>query len=507
MDSRHKSDDIETYRRDVIVVGAGNAALTAALAAREAQASVLVLEAASKEDRGGNSRFSGGLFRFPHGGLESVAALVTEREWEGDITFDPYPGERYYDEAMSVADHRADATLLRGTLAHAYDTMAWMRDRGVRWRWNVGKNQNAGMIPAGGKLRLRDGAPVIAQGEGEGLVANLFAAAERDGVEIWYDAPGHSLITSGSAVLGVRVRTPERFIDVLGTVVLASGGFGSNPELRRRYLGPGWDLVKVRGTKYNMGTMLVQALVAGAQPVGHWGGCHASPIDADAPPTGDFALSDHTARYSYPFGITVNVLGRRFIDEGEDEHRLTYAKTGAAISAQPRGVAFQLFDQKTIHLLEPRYATGTPIEADTIPELAERCGIPVDALVDTIGRFNASTPEGPCDFTRNDGQATHGAPGPEKSNWSVPLDRPPYVVYKAACGLTFTYGGLKCDETSRVLDTTGRPMRGLYVAGEMQGGYFFHNYMAGAGLMRGAVYGRLAGAAAAAEALESTVTA
>ena len=161
-----------------------------------------------------------------------------------------------------------------------------------------------------------------------------------------------------------------------GAVVLACGGFEANPEMRLRYLGPGWDLVKVRGTRFNMGTMLTQALSAGAQPAGHWGGCHASPQDAAHPPVGDLRLTDKLSRYSFPYSLLINPDGHRFVDEGEDEVWLTYAKTGSAILAQKGGRAYQLFDQKTIHLLEPRYSTGTPIEAHTIEELATRLGRP-----------------------------------------------------------------------------------------------------------------------------------
>jgi tricarballylate dehydrogenase len=191
------------------------------------------------------------------------------------------------------------------------------------------------------------------------------------------------------------------------------------------------------------------------------------------------------------------MLGQRFVDEGEEQYLKTYAKTGAAINAQPQSRAVQIFDQKTLHLLEPRYDTGTPVTADTIEELATKVGIDPDALRQTVDEFNAATPDGDFDPFHKDGLATGPSVTPRKSNWALPIDKPPYVAYEVACGVTFTYGGLKVDTESRVLDQQGRAMPGLYATGEIAGGFFYFNYTGGAGLMRGAVCGRIAGANAA----------
>jgi tricarballylate dehydrogenase len=272
--------------------------------------------------------------------------------------------------------------------------------------------------------------------------------------------------------------------------------------MRLRYLGSGWDLVKVRGTRFNMGTMLVQALLAGAQPAGHWEGCHAAPIDAAAPAVGDRRMTDKYSRYSFPYSLMVNVRGERFVDEGEDQVWLTYAKTGSAVRAQPSGVAFQLFDQQTVHLLEPRYSTGAPVQADGIAELAGKLGVPAAALEHTVREFNAAVPQDAAarfNAFANDGLCALPEGQPPKSNWALPLDRPPYIAYPVACGITFTYGGLKVNTEARVLDTEGRPMPGLFATGEIIGDFFYFNYGAGTGLMRGAVFGRIAGAQAAAE--------
>jgi tricarballylate dehydrogenase len=491
---------------DVIVVGAGNAALVSALTAHEAGARVLVLEAAPKKERGGNSRFAGAIFRIAHDGPAALEPLLTPeaRAWLDRVEVEPYTAERYHQDAQTTSGGRADPVLLKRLIEDSYATVTWMRDQGVRWELAVGKlvdpdkidPDETYVLPGGGALRVVN--------EGVGLMDDLFSAVERAGIEVWYDSPAHDLLLEGSQVTGVRVRTADRFVDVHGVVVLAAGGFEANPEMRLRYLGEGWDLVKVRGSRFNMGTMLTRALAAGAQPAGHWGGCHASPLDADAPAVGDLRLTDKMSRYSYPFSLLVNVEAKRFIDEGEDEVWLTYAKTGGAIREQPQALAFQIFDQKTVHLLEPRYATGTPVEADSLADLAGKLGLPARELERTVADFNAATTGGAFDPFSKDGLRAEPDGQPVKSNWAVPLDRPPYVCYRVTCGITFTYGGLKIDEQARVIDTTGKPMRGLYATGELAGDFFYHNYPAGAGLVRGAVFGRIAGAEAAKLAADAT---
>jgi tricarballylate dehydrogenase len=261
----------------------------------------------------------------------------------------------------------------------------------------------------------------------------------------------------------------------------------------------------VRGTRFNMGTMLLGAIAAGAAPAGHWGGAHASPLDAHAPDVGELSLTDRMSRYSYPYSLLVDQAGDRFVDEGEDEVWLTYAKTGWAIRSQQGARAWQLFDQKTAHLLEPRYATGIPVEADTLDDLAAKLGISAEGLQRTVAEFNAGCGDGEdFDPYRKDGVRTAEGLRPPKSNWALRLDRPPYVAYAVTCGITFTYGGLHIDTAAQVIDTVGRPMPGLYATGEIAGGFFFHNYAAGSGLMRGATFGRIAGREAARAAVVST---
>ncbi|TDE13483.1 FAD-dependent tricarballylate dehydrogenase TcuA [Jiangella asiatica] len=494
------------YRADVVVVGAGNAALVAALAAHDAGARVLVLEAAPHAERGGNSRFSGGIFRTAHDGLASLLPVVTEesRQWADKIDVDAYSAERYRDELAGATAGRNDETLTDRLVDDSFGTIEWMAAHGVRWELTVGKLIDPEKIPAGERYSLPPGGALRSAHEGVGLMDDLFRIVEQAGIEIWYDSPVTELIMNGSACEGVRVRRPDGDAEVRGVVVLGAGGFEGNPEMRQRWLGPGWDLVKVRGSRFNMGTVLSAALGEGAQPAGHWGGCHAVPLDANAPTVGDLRLTDKMSRYSYPFALLINAEAQRFVDEGEDEVWLTYAKTGQVIRSQTRAWAFQLFDQKTIHLLEPRYSTGTPIVADTVPELAAAVGVDPEALVRTVDTFNAACPDGQFDPFGKDGLRAAPAGQPVKSNWAQRIDTGPYVAYPVTCGITFTYGGLKIDETGQVLDVAGRPMPNLYATGEITGGFFFHNYPAGAGLMRGAVFGRLAGAEAARAAAEQT---
>ncbi|MFC5749271.1 FAD-dependent tricarballylate dehydrogenase TcuA [Actinomadura rugatobispora] len=488
---------------DVVVVGAGNAALVAALAAHEAGARVIVLEAAPEEERGGNSRFSGGIFRAAHDGLESLRPLLADSDEKvlRRVSVGPYTRRRYAEEWLAAAMGRPPRDLVDTVVDRSFETLEWMRRQGVEWELTANKLFDLDNLD--GVHELPPGGAIRAKGEGVGLMERLFAAVERAGIEIRYGAPAAGLITRGAAVDGVLVHREDGVDEVRGAVVLASGGFEANPEMRLRYLGPGWDLVRVRGTRYNMGTMLTQALLAGAQPAGHWGGCHASPQDAAHPPVGDLRMTDKLSRYSYPYAILVNGEGRRFVDEGENEVWLTYAKTGAAIMRQTGGVAYQVFDRKTAHLLEPRYRTGTPVQAGTLAELAGKLGVPADALAETVSAFNtavAADAGSRFDPMRKDGVAAGPQGQPPKSNWAQTVDEPPFTAYAVTCGITFTYGGLKIDTAGRVLDTTGRPMPGLYATGEIAGDFFYHNYAAGSGLVRGAVFGRIAGENAAARA-------
>jgi len=504
---------------DVVVVGAGNAALSAAVAARDAGAEVLVLEKAPADLRGGNTRFTGGLFRIALRDVADVRRIVPalSDEEAATIHMEPYDADAFAHDIMRLSSGWSDPVLVRALVDASFETICWLRDLGVEFRlypkW----------IERDGKRHWPDHAMISTVDGGQGLSASLFEAARARGVEVLYGAGAHGLhYDADGRVAGVRyTRNGQDLVAEAPAVVLGSGGFEANPEMRARYLGAPWDLARVRGTRFNTGEMLTGALSAGAQSAGHWSAAHAVPIDAFAPDVGDLAIGALGSRTSYMFGIMVNRNGLRFVDEGSSFKLFTYAQTGKEILAQPGGIAYQIFDQQVLDLvysLTPGYTRpidvgadrsgsgraaslsaplkGNPVTADTIGDLADRLGINRTALAETVAAYNASVGTAPFDPTVLDGRSTKGVT-PPKSNWALALERPPYVAYAVTCGITFTYGGLKVDETARVLDRSGQPVPSLYATGEIAGGFFYHNYPAGAGLMRGAVFGRIAGELAA----------
>jgi tricarballylate dehydrogenase len=240
------------------------------------------------------------------------------------------------------------------------------------------------------------------------------------------------------------------------------------------------------------------AMELGALPHGQWTGCHSTPIDADAPPHGDRKLTDKTNRLSYPYGVLVNARGLRFFDEGEDFQFYTYAKLGGIILNEPGGIGWQIFDAKVLHLLEGRYKTGAPAVADSLDALVDKLALDRAACRRTLEAYNTAVTEGRFDPTVRDGLATSGL-ALAKSNWAQRLDTPPFVAYPVTGGITFTFGGVRVNDCAQVMSTSWAPILGLYACGEMVGGLFHGNYPGGTGLMSGAVFGRLAGAQAAAE--------
>ena len=483
---------------DVIVVGAGNAALSAALAASLEGAHVAVLEKAPYALRGGNTRFTGGLFRCTYNGLDDLLPIIRDHDNPEDVIVEPYRRADFLADIERMTGGRADPELSRVLVDRSYDTVRWMADLGVEWEFN--RAVGAVGVP-GQKVKLPFGAALRAKGEGVGLSNNLFRLVEEAEIPIYYETQARRILTDATGrVTGVEVRTPKGLaVLACKALVLASGGFQANPEMRTAYLGPAWSLVKVRGTRFNTGEMIRSVIDIGGQAYGQWSGCHATPIDADAPEYGDLRLTDRTNRLSYPYSIMVNLRGERFVDEGEDFNLYTYAKTGEAILRQPHALAFQVFDQKTIPLLEKRYETGRPFEADSISGLADAIsarygvlGFDRERFIDTVLEFNEAVQEGPFDPYILDGKRTVGL-RPDKSNWALRLDTPPFRAYAVTAGITFTYGGIRISPEAEVLDHLGHPIPGLFATGEMTGGFFYYNYPGGSGLTRGAVFGRIAG--------------
>ena len=497
---------MKTENCDVVVVGFGNAAQAAAVAAHNAGAKVLVLEKAPQAKKGGNTWFShGAQFRHTHNGIADEKPLlphVSESEWE-KIDLPPYTKDEFYADLMRVTRGRSVPELAELLVNESYPTVKWMQEMGIQWEilYSAAK-------PEGGRFRWHHGSSFIhSKDGGGGLVEMWHRIIDDKRIPVRFETAAARLLTNESGrVYGVVVQNPEGFSEIhCKGLVLGSGGFSANPALRAQFLGSGWDLAKVRGTKYNTGDGIQMALDIGAQPFGHWSGGHATPIDADA---GDYegGFLDpanrryRTHRYAWTIGIMVNSEGRRFIDEGEDFHAYTYAKTGAEILKQPGGIAYQIFDEKLKEAVgRYLYDGATPVIANSIKELAEMLEINPDVLVKTVEEFNnAVVDDRPFNEVIRDGRATKGL-YPPKTNWAQKLDTPPYTAYAATCGLTFTYGGLKINPDCQVLNKSDRPIPGLYAAGELTAGFFYYNYPSGSGLLRGAVTGKIAGTNAASQ--------
>lgn len=495
---------LERESFDVIVVGAGNAATCAALAAREQGAAVIMLEAAPEHDSGGNSRYTAGVMRVAFNGADDLAQIIpdlTEDE-KRDVDFGSYTEEQFLDDMGRITQYRCDPELAETLVRRSHPTLVWMSRKGVRFNAAYGRQS----FKVDGKVKFWGGLAVEAWGGGPGLVENLHKVAAREGIPIRYETAAQSLLQDDDGVVrGVRVKHRGRHSELLArSVVLACGGFESNAEMRARYLGPNWDLAKVRGTRYNTGLGLRMAMDAGAMPYGHWSGCHAVGWDQNAPPFGDLEVGDNFQKHSYPLGIMVNARGERFVDEGADFRNYTYAKYGSVVLAQPGMFAWQIFDRKVVGMLRDEYRIRqvTKVRADTLEELVKKLdGVDAARCLQEIAEYNRAVQvEVPFNPAVKDGRGTCGLRVP-KSNWANVIDEGPFEAYAVTCGVTFTFGGVKIDDGGRVEDTAGNPIPGLYAAGEMVGGLFFHNYPGGSGLTSGAVFGRIAGTSAGAAAV------
>lgn len=485
---------------DVVIVGAGNAAFCAALAARESGASVLILERAPKDENGGNSRFTAGAIRFAYEGADDIRELCPDlSEEQIAITdFGTYSTDQFYDDMFRVTSYRTDPALCERLVMQSRDTMKWLREKGVRFMPIYGRQA----FKVDGKFKFWGGLTLEAWGGGPGLVDSLTSIAEAHGIDIKYGARVVNLLFDGHTVQGVRVRHNGEMHDIHArSTVLASGGFEANAEMRTRYLGPGWEMAKTRGSRFNTGDGIRMALDIGASPYGNWSGCHAVGWDFNAPEFGDLTVGDNFQKHSYPWGIMVNAHGKRFVDEGADFRNYTYAKYGRVILNQPDQFAWQVFDQKVTHILRDEYRIKrvTKVSADTLEGLANKMeGVDPQGFLDEVRAYNAAVnTDIPFDPNVKDGRSTTGLAVP-KSNWANTLDEGPFEAYQVGCGITFTFGGLRIDpETGGVLDIDLTPIPGLHAAGELVGGIFYFNYPGGTGLMSGAVFGRLAGTSAA----------
>ena len=483
---------------DVVVVGGGNAAMCAALAAAEAGARTLVLEKAPEAWRGGNGFFTAGGFRFAFKSFDEIREIVGDLSDEeaAAMVVNPYTEDDFYDDLMRVTEDLADPDLALLVVRESQATVRWMKARGIRWIPMFGRQA----YKIDGKFHFWGGIVLEAVGGGPGLIEMAYESAAKAGIEVRFETKVMRVVTDDhGGVTGVIVRTANGLETIpAGAVVLASGGFEANVEMRTRYLGPNWDMARVRGTPYNTGDGIRMALEIGAQPWGHWSGCHSVQWDLNAPWHGDRKVGDNFQKHSYPVGIIVNIHGRRFVDEGADFRNYTYVKYGKEVIQQPRRAAFQIFDQKVVHLLREEYRIRevTKAEASTLEELARKLEIDVDGFVRTVREYNAAVQPGAFNPAVKDGKSTKGLT-PPKSNWAQPIDAPPYLGYAVTTGISFTFGGLRITSEAQVIDCELHPIPGLYACGELVGGLFYNNYPGGSGLMAGSVFGRLAGRSAA----------
>lgn len=453
---------------DVLVVGGGNAALCAALTAAEAGRSVLILEGAPKPYRGGNSRHTRN-FRCMHRGPLSVLS-------------DAYEETEYFDDLLLVTKGKTDEKLARLVIRSSEECFRWMHAHGVRFQPSLS-----------GTLSLsRTNAFFL--GGGKSLVNAYYNTAEDLGISVIYEAQVRHVHIEDGLFSGVDVSISDGPLERISarTVVLASGGFQSDIEWLTRAWGPAAANFLIRGTPYNRGVVLKDMIDQGCLSVGDPTQCHCVAIDGRAP---KFDGGICTRLDCVPFSVVVNRDGDRFYDEGEDTWPKRYAIWGRLVAGQPDQVGYSIIDSKSIDLFMP--SVFPPIRADSIEELASLLGLDPQKVAHTVGAFNAACRPGTFHPTERDGLATTGL-NPPKTNWARAIDKPPFYAYELRPGVTFTYLGLKVDETARVEGEQGR-LRNVWAAGEiMAGSILGQGYLAGFGMTIGTVFGRIAGREAAA---------
>ena len=453
---------------DIVVIGGGNAALCAAITAAEAGARVLILEAAPKAYRGGNSRHTRN-FRCMHEG--PLGPLV-----------DSYSADEYLSDLMKVTGGKTDESLARLAIETSEECLPWMQERGIRFQPSLS-----------GTLSLaRTNAFFL--GGGKGLVNAYYRTADKLGIEVKYDAKVTHLEVSDAKVEWIDYMQNERSQRIMPkSVVVASGGFQADTDWLARAWGPAAKNFLIRGTPYNRGVVLADLLDQKVEQVGDPTQCHAVAIDGRAP---KFDGGIVTRLDCVPFSIVVNKDAQRFYDEGEDVWPKRYAIWGRLVADQPDQVGYAIIDAKSLNLFMP--SVFPPIKADTLEELAQAMGLPPAALRETVETFNAACGDSTAfQPTELDGVATSGI-NPPKTNWARPISEPPFYGYSLRTGVTFTYLGLKVDENAQC-SVGNQPVTNLWAAGEtMAGSILGQGYLAGFGMTIGTVFGRIAGREAAA---------
>jgi len=458
--------DLDT-RYDVVVVGGGNAALCAAIAATRSGASVVVIEQSDKFNRGGNTRHTRNL-RCAHD--------------EGNqILTGPYTEEEFWDDLLRVTGGRTDEELARFTIAKSKELWDWMNASGVRFQQ-----------PLGGTLGLgRTNAFFL--GGGRAMLNGLYSVAEKLGVEIRYEATVVDLdIADGFFSSAVVETANDRYRVHARTLVTAAGGFESNIEWLKEYWGDRAENFLIRGTRNNRGTILRMLLDKGIEPVGDPTQCHAVAIDARSP---KFDGGIVTRLDCIVFGIVLNKNCERFYDEGEDFWPKRYAIWGRLVADQPGQIAYIVFDDKSMGSFMP--SVYPAIEAQTLPELATKLDLDPEAFTRTVTKFNDTVVDGTFNTDEHDDCRTEGL-SPPKSHWARRIDTAPFYAYPVRPGITFTYLGTRVNKEARVMTTDGTPSANIFAAGEiMAGNVLGQGYLAGIGMTIGAVFGRVAGEEAA----------
>jgi tricarballylate dehydrogenase len=455
---------------DVLIIGGGNAALCAALMAREAGASVLMLEASPKEWRGGNSQHTRNL-RCMHDAPQ-------------DVLIEAYPEEEYWQDLLKVTGGETNEHLARLVIRASSNCRDWMRRHGVRFQ-----------PPLSGALHVAR-TNAFFMGGGKALVNAYYRSAEALGVTVRYNTPVSELVLDGERFVGAV--TEDGQMITAKACVLAAGGFESNREWLREAWGRNdrgeWpaDNFLIRGTRFNQGVLLKFMMKAGADMIGDPSQGHCVAIDARAP-LYDGGICTRIDCVS--LGVVVNRQGERFYDEGEDFWPKRYAIWGRLVAQQPEQISYSIIDRKVAGRFMPPVFPG--VTANTLPELAAKLGLPVDAFMRTLDSYNAACQQGTFNHTILDNCRTDGV-APAKTHWALPIDTPPYCGYALRPGITFTYLSLKVDDTAAVR-FADRPSPNLYVAGEMMAGNVLgKGYTAGVGMSIGTAFGRIAGARAAA---------
>ncbi|WP_019392378.1 FAD-dependent tricarballylate dehydrogenase TcuA [Priestia filamentosa] len=483
---------------DVVVVGAGNAALCAAISAREEGCKVLVLEKGPVHKRGGNSFFTDGAIRFAYSDLNAIREVVTDisNEEATLIKMPPYSEMDYLCDLMRVTQGKSDPSLAKQLVSQSYETIVWMKNQGIKFILNY-ENQS---FKKDGKHHFWGGLPVKTENQGVGLMEQLFTRAEELGIDIWYNSRATELAAENGIIIGIILEKNEEKIKLnTSGVILACGSFEANEQMRSQYIGEEWDNAIVRGTEYNTGDGISMAIDVGAQRNGQWSGCHSIGTDYNAPKVGDFTKpGDIFKKHSYPYSIMLNRDGKRFVDEGADFRNYTYAKYGREILKQPDHVAYQIYDAQVRPLLRKEYdlEEATFYQANSLEELVNLLPVNREEFLKTIKEYNASVQEGEYSPTEKDGKRTLGI-SPPKTNWALPIEKGPFYAFPVTCGITFSFGALKVNPRGEVLNSNEEPLNGLFAAGEMIGGIFYENYPGGSGLMSGSVFGKLAGKSAA----------